>query len=64
MMGKICVHYDDEVSRSMLHAVDVGSAFERKQGSLEVGKDYCNEYNNFNTHNLPRPNFFALGRRS
>lgn len=31
MMGKICIHYDDEVPRSMLHAVDVGSAFERKQ---------------------------------
>lgn len=31
MMGKICIHYDDEVPRSMLHAVDIGSAFERKQ---------------------------------
>lgn len=31
MMGKICVHDDDEVPSSMLHAMDVGSAFDRKQ---------------------------------
>lgn len=31
MMGKIGVHYDYEVPSSMLNAVDVGSAFERKQ---------------------------------
>lgn len=30
MMGKIGIHYDDEVPSCMLHAVDVGSAFERK----------------------------------
>ncbi len=31
MMGKICVHYEDKVSSGMLHAVDVGSALEKKQ---------------------------------
>lgn len=31
MMGKICIHNDDEVAGCMLHAVDVGSAFKGKQ---------------------------------
>lgn len=71
MMGKICIHYEDEVPSSMLHAVDVGSAFERKP-ELMSGKKICRyEYRNvlfrISPHralNLPRPNFFALGRRS
>lgn len=34
MMGQICIHYEDEVPSSMLHAVDVGSAFDGKQEEL------------------------------
>lgn len=31
MMGKICIHDDDEVPGSVLHAVDVGGAFKTTQ---------------------------------
>lgn len=46
MVGKICIHYEDEVPGSMLHAVDVGSALERKP-ELISGKKVCRyEYSN------------------
>lgn len=29
MMGKICVHYKDEVSRRMFYAMEVSSSFQK-----------------------------------
>ena len=44
MMGKICIHYEDEVPRSVLHAVDVSGTFEGEQDQSLVGKDNQYEY--------------------
>lgn len=39
MMGKICVHYDDEVPSCMLHAVDIGSAYKRKEEYISAWQE-------------------------
>lgn len=36
MMRKISIHYDDVVASSVFHAMDVGSAFERKQELMQI----------------------------
>lgn len=37
MMGQVCIHYEEEVPSSMLHAVDVRSAFEWKPELVSKG---------------------------
>lgn len=46
MMGKICIHNEDEIPSCMFNAVNVGSALkgtEFNQWSTERNKKHCNE---------------------
>lgn len=60
MMGKICVHYKDEVSRRVFYAVEVSSSFEKNPEVVTDG--YHGKQ--FMILNLPSPSFEGLGRRT